>query len=88
MSVPEYWIGDGYCDDGALNEACNFDRNPITGVSDCCGYNGNYCQYCYCTSCTQFCENGIVPNFGLAKNFNDYVIPAKIPDYDYHAGPP
>ena len=25
-AVPQFLIGDGYCDDVALTEACNFDR--------------------------------------------------------------
>ena len=45
--IPSLNIGDGYCDDKALIEECNFDRNE-NGVSDCCGFNGLFCQYCYC----------------------------------------
>ena len=52
--VPEFFIGDGYCDDNTDNQACNFDRNEF-GISDCCGFNGEYCQYCYCNECKQHC---------------------------------
>jgi len=39
-----YYIGDGYCDDGANNLDCNFDGG------DCCGPNviTNYCAECEC----------------------------------------
>ena len=38
------WVGDGYCDDDANNEECDYDSG------DCCGPNINigYCSECLC----------------------------------------
>ena len=44
--VESRYIGDGYCDDQANNEACHFDKG------DCCGLEtekkNKYCDECLC----------------------------------------
>merc|ERR1712222_139418 len=39
------WVGDGRCDDGNNNCACNWDKG------DCCGKSGDKRQYEYCSKC-------------------------------------
>ena len=38
-------IGDGYCDDEANNEGCNYDDGDCCGA---CGINTEYCTECLC----------------------------------------
>ena len=39
---PENWLGDGFCDDDANHENCNYDSG------DCCDGDHSFCLLCEC----------------------------------------